>query len=57
MKNFDLDSEGFGYSIAAGYEFIRHLQVGLYYTGGSTNADYATLNHHLLSLFVTVMAY
>ena len=53
----ELDSNGFGYSVGGGWEFMKQVQIGLFYSGGSSDATFATLNHNVLSVLVTVVAY
>ncbi|PWB74127.1 hypothetical protein C3F09_04390 [candidate division GN15 bacterium] len=57
-EHWNVDGHGFGYSAGVGYEFLKQLQVGLYYAGGHTSNDYGvSANHTVLNLLVTLVAY
>ncbi|MEW6051499.1 MAG: hypothetical protein AB1644_10615 [Candidatus Zixiibacteriota bacterium] len=52
------NGRGFGYTAGAGYEVVRHVQVGFYYIGGHTGANYySDVSHSVVNLLVTVVAY
>jgi hypothetical protein len=54
----DIDGEGLGYSIGGGYEFMKQVQIGLFYMGGHTSNDLGLkANHYMLNVLITVVAY
>lgn len=60
----DFDVSGFGYTAGIGYEFIKQLQIGVYYVAAHSTApsDYenkfkVTTNHSVLNVLITLVAY
>ena len=45
--------KGFGYMIGGGYEFARHIQMGVYYAGGTTHFDNVDYSLGHFSVMVT----
>ena len=56
-KYSNYTGNGFGYCFGVGCDAVKHVQIGLFYIGGSTKSNGVTLYHNLLSLLVTALAY
>jgi hypothetical protein len=57
-KYSDVDGGGFGYTIGAGKEIFKQVQVGIQYYGGWTSNSYGVhATHSALNFLVTVIAY
>lgn len=68
VKGFDTNDPSVGYIVGAGYEFARHLQAGIYLSGGQTKETvYSPLRYGLtkdvnfghmhINVLVTAIAY
>jgi hypothetical protein len=60
----DFEISGYGYTAGVGYEFLRQLQVGVYYIGAHKSSNSSTVddfkvetNHSVLAVLVTLVAY
>ena len=60
-EDFDANDPGAAYLIGAGYEFARHFQVALYFSGGQTSYDFffadIEMGHNHLSILVSAVAF
>lgn len=63
-ESSDINVSGLGYTLGIGYEFLKQLQVGVYYIGAHTsNGTYTSnefdvgANHRVLNLLITLVAY
>lgn len=53
----NLEGDGMGYSLGAGYEFAKQMQVGVHYFGGSASGHGWDYRNDVLQVLFTVVAY
>ncbi len=57
VKDFEANDPGPAYLVGAGYEFVRHVQAGVFVSGGQTTDSGFDFGHMHVSIQVTAIAF
>ncbi len=57
VKDFETNDPGPAYLVGAGYEFVRHVQAGVFVSGGQTTDSGFDFGHMHVSIQVTAIAF
>lgn len=57
VGDYDADDPGGGYLFGGGYEFARHVQAAVYFSGGQTKSDGVTIGHNHFSILIGAVAF